>query len=350
MSGFTNPIIGGGGALVYPSIHSPKYQAGTAGWDVGKDGSAEFNNVTIRGSFSGIDWEVNADGAFFYGGPPAKGNLILSIARAAGTDSYGNAYYDGLASYENDTAGSFGQQIGGLLIFGNATYPTIASGAAGINMQPDGSLLISVGLTGAALSLEPSNASSFGGPVSIASPSGTDENLLLITNQGPAGTTPLVLVVGAGVSDRSVATKVAGDSQYRWAVNTNGKHQWGSGSAALDTLLYRVGPAQLAVDELLANISGSAETWHSLTIAGFTGMLRYRKTIDNCVEIQCDGTFSATGNYQATVPAAYTPVNPLNWPAYGASRGVLDNTGTLKILGVTTAGATVGFCQRVPLD
>ncbi len=48
--GFANPITGGGGALVRPSIHSPNYAAGAAGWTINADGSAEFNNLTSRGS------------------------------------------------------------------------------------------------------------------------------------------------------------------------------------------------------------------------------------------------------------------------------------------------------------
>lgn len=66
MSGFSNPIIGGGGVLVYPSIHSPDYVPGQSGWAIFKDGSAEFNNMIIRGTFNGIDYEINSDGIFFY--------------------------------------------------------------------------------------------------------------------------------------------------------------------------------------------------------------------------------------------------------------------------------------------
>lgn len=47
-SGFRNPIIGGGGALAYPSIHSPGYTPGVTGWSINKDGTAELINVTIR--------------------------------------------------------------------------------------------------------------------------------------------------------------------------------------------------------------------------------------------------------------------------------------------------------------
>jgi hypothetical protein len=94
MTGFSNPIIGGGGSLVYPSIHSPNFVKGSAGWTINKDGSAEFNNLTIRNGtiVSGL--------ALYYSGTPAAGNLIASIAAAAGTDSFGNAYLGQVASYQ----------------------------------------------------------------------------------------------------------------------------------------------------------------------------------------------------------------------------------------------------------
>ena len=49
---FSNPIIGGGGALIRDSIQSPDYVAGTTGWAIKRDGSAEFNDVAIRGSLN----------------------------------------------------------------------------------------------------------------------------------------------------------------------------------------------------------------------------------------------------------------------------------------------------------
>jgi hypothetical protein len=45
---FTNPVVAGGGSLIKESVHSPDYVAGVSGWSINRDGSAEFNNVTIR--------------------------------------------------------------------------------------------------------------------------------------------------------------------------------------------------------------------------------------------------------------------------------------------------------------
>lgn len=46
---FNNPVVGGaGGELIRESIKSPDFIAGVQGWIIRRDGSAEFNNVTIR--------------------------------------------------------------------------------------------------------------------------------------------------------------------------------------------------------------------------------------------------------------------------------------------------------------
>lgn len=45
---FSNPIVGGT-VLIRPAIKSPDYVVGTSGWSINKDGTAEFNEVTVRG-------------------------------------------------------------------------------------------------------------------------------------------------------------------------------------------------------------------------------------------------------------------------------------------------------------
>ena len=45
--GFNNPLVGDGGGLVYPSIHSPNYVPGVSGWTINKDGSAEFRSIVV---------------------------------------------------------------------------------------------------------------------------------------------------------------------------------------------------------------------------------------------------------------------------------------------------------------
>lgn len=46
---WSDPIAASDGSLVFPAIKSPNYVAGSTGWTVNRDGSSEFNNVTVRG-------------------------------------------------------------------------------------------------------------------------------------------------------------------------------------------------------------------------------------------------------------------------------------------------------------
>jgi hypothetical protein len=113
MSGFSNPIVGGT-ALRIPAIQSPNYSPGVAGWIVKINGDAEFNNLTIRGTFNGTDFIIDANGAFFYSGTPAAGNLIASITTNSGTDSFGNTYLGGITTYSGTEFASL--NVGNLLL------------------------------------------------------------------------------------------------------------------------------------------------------------------------------------------------------------------------------------------
>lgn len=53
---FDNPVVGGDqGTLKRDSIKSPNFAAGVSGWIIRRDGSAEFSNVTLRGSLVASD-------------------------------------------------------------------------------------------------------------------------------------------------------------------------------------------------------------------------------------------------------------------------------------------------------
>ena len=69
-----DPVVGST-ILRRPAIQSPNYVAGNTGWTVNVDGSAEFNNLTIRGTFSGTDYYMDATGAFFYTSTPAAATI-----------------------------------------------------------------------------------------------------------------------------------------------------------------------------------------------------------------------------------------------------------------------------------
>lgn len=119
------------GNMLVPSVQSPNYNPGIAGWAIKKDGSAEFNNVVIRGATTqnGV--------ALYYSGTPALGNLVVSIAASAGVDSFGNAYQAGLTVYTTDTLiNIFGDDI--VLNGANGSKAVLESGSnASLFLTPD---------------------------------------------------------------------------------------------------------------------------------------------------------------------------------------------------------------------
>lgn len=131
---FRNPLFAADGTLAVDSISSPSYQTGVTGWTINKDGTAEFNSLTVRGK---IIVQSNPQGIFVYNGTPALGNLVASMTPGFGTDSYGNSYIGGVASYNSGTQAL--QLIGGTLIFTDQSYsaqPVIESvptGAPSLN-------------------------------------------------------------------------------------------------------------------------------------------------------------------------------------------------------------------------
>lgn len=55
---FRDPIVAGD-QLVRNRIRSPNYVTGVAGWTINRDGSAEFNNVVVRGTVIAADFRSN---------------------------------------------------------------------------------------------------------------------------------------------------------------------------------------------------------------------------------------------------------------------------------------------------
>lgn len=88
-------VLVAGSTLIREAIQSANYATGVSGWRIAQDGSAEFNNVVIRGgtTVSGTN--------LYYSGTPGLGTLFLAISPTAGTDVYGNTYQAGMNLYYN---------------------------------------------------------------------------------------------------------------------------------------------------------------------------------------------------------------------------------------------------------
>ena len=109
--------------LAIAQIQSPNFVAGSAGWIIRQNGSAEFNSVTIRGGL------VVGGTSLKYNGTPALGNLIASESSAAGTDSFGNAYLSGEAGYSHVGGVWYAVQNGGTGLTAVTAYYTATSAA-----------------------------------------------------------------------------------------------------------------------------------------------------------------------------------------------------------------------------
>lgn len=99
MSGFAHDVAGGNGDLIIRSVQSPNFVPGSAGWQIAKDGSAEFNDLTIRGTFKGTDFIINTAGLWFYYPSEAAGNLRLALTGQATTGPYGESVPSGMTIY-----------------------------------------------------------------------------------------------------------------------------------------------------------------------------------------------------------------------------------------------------------
>lgn len=82
--------------LIREAIRSPNFTAGSSGWSINQDGSAEFNDIVIRGG------STVGGTALWYNGTPANGNLIFALAAVAGTDEFGNSYPEGFTSFDSN--------------------------------------------------------------------------------------------------------------------------------------------------------------------------------------------------------------------------------------------------------
>jgi hypothetical protein len=128
---FSNPVMAGK-QLVRNVMQSLNFVANVSGWQIARDGDAQFNDVTLTGTFNGTDYVINSSGAFFYSGTPAAGNLIASVASSSGTDAFGNSYAEGMTSYGSSGEANLNDGVLNLLPTGDAGAGGAGGTASGI--------------------------------------------------------------------------------------------------------------------------------------------------------------------------------------------------------------------------
>lgn len=138
------PVVVAGGMvagdkLVKP-LNAPPAGAASPGVQPGSSGGVTLAHYVIVYGAGG--------GVFVYNGQPGNGNPPMASVTDAPADPYGNPVKPGITSYSNDSNGTFTQVNGGLTVFGNNTYPTVAKGAFGFNISPAGALQVFTGDSG----------------------------------------------------------------------------------------------------------------------------------------------------------------------------------------------------------
>jgi hypothetical protein len=206
--GFSNPIIGGGGDLVYPAIMSPNFSlAGQTGWAILKNGNAYFFNITAEGtitatSFDGTDFIINSNGAFFYSAGFAQ--LLNSITTQNQADPVnGAAVLAGFTSYILLAAVYYAIQYGAesidVLTASSAAGPYTSVGGLSFTLAPGWILVFGSGLLGVVNAIQPGT-------------SATPETWHYVNPTGGAAPAFATDWANAGGSDAKVAFKLLADS------------------------------------------------------------------------------------------------------------------------------------------
>jgi hypothetical protein len=225
---FAHDIAGGQGNLIATSLQSPDFVTGVSGWQIRRDGSAEFNNHTIRGTFKGTDFEINSSGAFFYSATPAAGNLIASESNTQGDDGFGNYFLKGYVTYVPAAGGGY---IASQVADGTLNFWFAANMVSVANPWTDIGNIIAVNGTPNVLQLAPGT--------------GTGDYI------GLAG--PVKVTGGFHYSGPAVAYHPGGTTDETWQTATPG-NGWTATS-----LKYRMTPAN-ETEVIASGLNGTAET------------------------------------------------------------------------------------------
>jgi hypothetical protein len=279
--GFQDPLVGGI-SLRKAAIRSPNYVAGSSGWTINIDGSAEFNNVTIRGG------QVVGGTALYYNGTPALGTLIASISATAGTDSFGNHYGVGIISYD-EVNFQFSQLQAGKLLVG-----ALSGGVGSAPDTADATVVTTGGNTGVT-----SFIGSVQGGTSFTDPPEFQLNAGQPSKGTGSGLNPFIRVIDtAGSSDVDVLVS----GSVIKAADLGGAATW-------QTPTYNAG-------------------WAAGDVGGILRPLQFRLDAEN--NLQIAGTMHTTSNTPSTfafvLPTAYRPTTNQRVGTSGL------NTGTNTVL------------------
>jgi hypothetical protein len=96
--GFPDAVAGDQGTMLLTALKSLNFVSGVSGWQINRDGQAQFNEITL------IVQSTNA-AILIYANEAEFGTLIGSWAGMPGTDQYGNPYPGGISATQGTFTG-----------------------------------------------------------------------------------------------------------------------------------------------------------------------------------------------------------------------------------------------------
>lgn len=320
----------GGGIFVYtgtPKLGNPPiFWATSASADPFGNTIPSTAGIGGTGTFRSGNTIITPSGLFVYSGTPALGNLIVSIANAAGTDSFGNVYPQGLNVTKGTISGTtfaglaFLINSAGAFFYSQATPPTATvvqsvrgSSANGNNLAvpitatgSGNTLAVTIMTTGtsgitvtsaklgttALTPIKSGNDSALGGTdfvfgyflPSIASGQTTVTiTVSAVVTELSAEVTELSGLTGTNVSANGIVTPGQSTSP------SSGSQQVLAGGFAFGAIMDN-GPA--------GSISGGTWTTHNTTHGVFANLTTANTGLTN---VQLNGTFGSTSLWAAGV-------------------------------------------------
>jgi hypothetical protein len=327
-----------------------------------------------------------AKGAFFQYrdmGSAVQGILILSIASIAGVDPFGNNFPVGM--FGQDPFGNALQTVGSSIFLFDAVIGastggriSIAAGSGPSNPYIKIDAPEQAGMPGHMQMLlqgtSPDGTSPGQALIGQVNGSGglltPTSNSMLEVQSNIAGASPAAQLVSINAVDPYLGMRDGVDANNRLrfdgsAAGNRIKLKFGPGGAATqDSQFYNAAAALFAIDQLTANIAGSAEVPHSLGTIGFGNLTlnaaTYQLLPDGRVFISIKATASgaitaATFNFTNTLPAAYRPGTTTDLvivlPGGNTNRCTINTAGVVSLtLPALVSGNRVNVQQSYDLQ
>lgn len=255
----------------------------------------------------------------------AGGQLIGSIAAAAGTGPLGGTVLPVISAYQGVNAVSL---LNAAVAFTNESFTvnpasmslgSVSATTSEVLLQSGNSVL---GVAEGALTITDANgglvagipAYIFGGTIENTFGSATGR-LEVVTNTLSSPSQPMVQWIAAAAADAVLGIEISADSFNRFKIDSNGRVQWGSGAAGQDTDLFRGGAGILQTDSTLAITNQAAPV--ALAGAGQLYAANGQLAVTNASGLNYNVSTGQPANFNknSVTGAAFANLSTFNIPA-----------------------------------